>query len=221
MAALAFHHLFVFTQPGAPEVDLLARGGFREGPPNAHPGQGTANRRVFFANGMLEFIRVQDREEALSAVTRPTRLDERSRYRQTGWSPFGICLVSADGRLGDPPPFAGWSYRPGYLPAPLGLWMASNEAFPWEPAIFQLIGASSAAPGARHPNGAGEIHRVRLQLAAGGQGASEARHALGAVPGIELGAGPQPAACVELRGTGAPGSWDLGPGCPLRVELLA
>jgi transcriptional regulator with XRE-family HTH domain len=47
-AMLEIDHLFVCTSPGAPEADPLLAMGFIEGAPNRHPGQGTANRRIFF-----------------------------------------------------------------------------------------------------------------------------------------------------------------------------
>ena len=53
-------HLFVCTAPGAPEAEELVRFGLREGPPNRHPGQGTANRRFAFANTMIELLWVSD-----------------------------------------------------------------------------------------------------------------------------------------------------------------
>jgi len=49
-------HLFVCTAPGAPEAERLVQFGLREGPPNQHPGQGTANRRFTFANAMIELV---------------------------------------------------------------------------------------------------------------------------------------------------------------------
>src|SRR4051794_2072545 len=94
--ALKFHHLFVFTRPGAEVVDHLVSRGFAEGPPNTHPGQGTSNRRIFFSNGMLEFIWVHDPKEALSDATRRTHLFERSRFAESGYSPFGVCAYDPE-----------------------------------------------------------------------------------------------------------------------------
>lgn len=47
-------HVFVSASRGAPEARKLIELGLLEGSPNRHPGQGTANRRFFFANAMLE-----------------------------------------------------------------------------------------------------------------------------------------------------------------------
>lgn len=107
-------HLFILAQPGAPEAERLIALGLREGTPNVHPGQGTANRRFFFANAMLELIYVTDETEARSALVAPTRLWERSRWRATAASPFGLCLRPTGD---DRPPFPTHDYRPPYLPA--------------------------------------------------------------------------------------------------------
>src|SRR5215831_2907088 len=103
-------HLFVCTAPGAPEAEKLVQFGLHEGPSNQHPGQGTANRRFFFANAMIELIWVSDAREAQSQNTRRTLLWERSVGREDSASPFGICLrrsllktssrLSMDGNMG-------------------------------------------------------------------------------------------------------------------------
>jgi Glyoxalase-like domain len=54
-------HAFIACSPGAPEAGALLRLGFIEGQGNTHPGQGTANRRFFFENFMLELLWVADR----------------------------------------------------------------------------------------------------------------------------------------------------------------
>jgi hypothetical protein len=70
-------HLFVCTAPGAPEAEKLVQVGLREGVPNNHPGQGTANRRFDFVNAMIELIWVSDAKEAQSPRARRTLLWER------------------------------------------------------------------------------------------------------------------------------------------------
>jgi len=64
-------HLFVCT---APEAEKLVALGLHEGPPNRHPGQGTANRRFAFANAMIELLWVSDAHEAQSERARCTLL---------------------------------------------------------------------------------------------------------------------------------------------------
>jgi hypothetical protein len=85
-------HLFVCTAPCAPEAEKLAQFGLHEGPPNQHPGQGTACRRFSFANAMIELFWVSEAREAQSESTRRTLLWERWSGRQGNASPFAICV---------------------------------------------------------------------------------------------------------------------------------
>ncbi|HWZ97057.1 MAG TPA: VOC family protein [Candidatus Dormibacteraeota bacterium] len=110
-------HLFVCTAPGAPEAEELVRFGLREGPASRHRGQGTANRRFSFANAMIELLWVSDAKEAQSESTRCTLLWERWFGRESGASPFGICLRPVDSESQELP-FPAWEYRPAYLPDP-------------------------------------------------------------------------------------------------------
>lgn len=125
---LELDHLFVCTEPGAPEAEELIHFGLREGPSNTHPGQGTANRRFPFLNAMIELVWVAEPAEAQSPQTQRTQLWERWHGRNSGASPFGICVRPAgDGELGSAPqpgePFSGWAYKPSYLPAQLSLYL--------------------------------------------------------------------------------------------------
>lgn len=116
---LELDHLFVCTARDAPEAERLIQFGLREGPPNQHPGQGTACRRFGFANAMIELFWVSDPGEAQNQSTRPTLLYERWSSREIGACPFGICLRPTDPEDAEPPPFLSWQYRPAYLPDPL------------------------------------------------------------------------------------------------------
>jgi hypothetical protein len=111
-------HLFVCTAPGAPEAEKLVQFGLHEGPPNQHPGQGTANRRFGFTNTMIELLWASDTREAQSQSTRRTLLWERWSGRENNASPFGICLRPVDSQ-DTGPPFPAWEYRPAYLSDPL------------------------------------------------------------------------------------------------------
>jgi hypothetical protein len=115
-------HLFVCTAPGAPEAEKLVQSGLHEGPPNQHPGQGTANRRFAFVNAMIELFWVSDASEAQSQSTRRTLLWERWSGREHNASPFGICLRPVDPQ-DKGTPFPAWEYRPAYLPGPLVMYI--------------------------------------------------------------------------------------------------
>jgi hypothetical protein len=134
--SLEVDHAFIACAAGAPEGDALLRAGFVEGSGNTHLGQGTANRRFFFENFMLELLWVADPTEAMSAQTRPTRLWERWSKRATGTSPFGI-VFRASGDQDLPAPFPTWAYYPGYLPAGLAIQIAAGTGL-HEPELFYL-----------------------------------------------------------------------------------
>jgi len=129
-------HAFIGCRSGAPEGDALLRAGFVEGSANTHPGQGTANRRFFFENFMLELIWVADPAEAKSAQTRRTRLWERCSRRESAVSPFGIVFRAA-GAEDSPAPFPTWDYYPGYLPPGLAIQIAEGTTL-HEPELFYL-----------------------------------------------------------------------------------
>src|ERR1700745_45048 len=73
-------HLFVCTSVGAPEAEDLVRFGLQEGPPNQHPGQGTANRRFAFVNAMLELRWVSDATSLKHLSSRPRYWLSRGRH---------------------------------------------------------------------------------------------------------------------------------------------
>jgi hypothetical protein len=117
--------------------------GFVEGSSNTHPGQGTANRRFFLENFMLELLWVADAAEAQSERTRRTRLWERCERRDLGANPFGIIFRSAHVQPA-PAPFPTWSYTPVYLPACMTMQIAEGTTL-YEPELFYLPFLKGAA----------------------------------------------------------------------------
>jgi Glyoxalase-like domain len=138
-------HVFVFAPLGAPAADLLVSAGLVEGPPNVHPGQGTANRRFFFTNGMLELLWVHDEAEARSARTAPSKLWERSQWQQRGTSPFGLCWRHVAEVAGHEP-FPTYPYRPLYLPEGEAIPTATLSKDPNQPMGFLVPDAFLAGP---------------------------------------------------------------------------
>lgn len=160
-------HVFICTSVEAPEAGMLAESGLTEGPGNTHPGQGTANRRFFFQNAMLELLWVENEAESKSALTRPTRLWERWIGRGQGSCPFGVCLRPA---TGSPiPPFPAWQYKPKYLPEPLHIDVATNSDILTEPMLFSLpfakrrdADATAETESSIHPIGFRKITRLEI-----------------------------------------------------------
>lgn len=109
--AIELDHVFVLTEAGAPEADLMAEVGLVEGESNTHPGQGTANRRFFFGNTMLEFLYVHDADEADNGPARRLRFQDRN--SQASASPFGLIMRAVNSQPGNP--FPGWKYCPDYF----------------------------------------------------------------------------------------------------------
>ena len=137
-------HVFIGTGAGAPEADALVEFGLREGEPNTHPGQGTANRRFFFENMMLELVWVDNERDAKSPLAKRLHTWERWKGRRGEASPFGVCLRPAD-LTTQTLPFAGWAYRPPYF-APRFIHIGKNSASIHEPLIcFQSLPADARA----------------------------------------------------------------------------
>lgn len=129
-------HAFIGCAAGAPAADALLQLGFIEGSGNTHPGQGTANRRFFFENFMLELLWVADAAEAQNDRSRRTRLWDRCERQDVNVSPFGIIFGSS----GTPPavaPFLTWDYKPRYLPNGLAMQIADGTTL-YEPELFYL-----------------------------------------------------------------------------------
>jgi hypothetical protein len=155
-------HLFVCAAPNAPEAEQLIQFGLHEGPPNQHPGQGTACRRFSFINAMIELCWVSDLNEVQSESTKRTLLWERWSSRQGSACPFGICVRPVNPQdTGSP--FPGWQYRPAYLQAPLS--MQISEAGIEEPMWVHLsFMRRTHREGwfTTHPLGVREITRLAL-----------------------------------------------------------
>ena len=160
--AFELDHVFICVSRGAPEAEHLVQFGLREGPSNTHPGQGTANRRFFFRNAMLELLWVEDAREAQSEETAATRLWERWSNRQSGACPFGI-VWRPTGTADPVTPFPAQEYRPRWLPPDLQIYIAPTPI--QEPMwvfmpFLQRVHHEQRFIG--HPNGVCEITRLIL-----------------------------------------------------------
>jgi hypothetical protein len=160
-------HVFVCVPPGAVrEAEQLVQCGLREGPPNVHPGQGTANRRFSFRNAMLELIWVEDVGQAQSAQTAPTRLYERwSGRKSEAVCPFGIILRPTPGHNAAVP-FPAWRYEPEWLPAELEIYVGNagleEPMWVYMPFLRRQDREGRFTEDQWHPNGVCEITRLML-----------------------------------------------------------
>jgi hypothetical protein len=224
---LELDHMFICTAVDAPEADLLVAFGLTEGTPNSHPGQGTACRRFFFRNAMLELVWVHDESEARSPLIAPARLWEGWRYRSTGYSPFGICVRPRSIQHGAPQPvlpFATWEYRPPYLPPEQHIDVAS-ETSKSEPLLFAT--PFGGRPDAKvptehrqllvHPIGVGKITAVHVTLPPDGS-ISHAARAVQQTGSVSFGSGSEHLAEVEFDHGEQGQSKDFRPTLPLRFR---
>jgi hypothetical protein len=215
---LSFHHFFVFCSRGGAEADRLVSAGFAEGSRNTHPGQGTANRRFFFSNGMLEFLWVENSDEIRSSLTSPTYLYERSQYPNTGFSPYGIGTFGPN--TDEVRPFPGWPYKPSYLPPELEIWVADNGKAPEEPMLFYGSffpdpSKSSGGEPTIHPNSVGLISRIAVQMAGKNRPWSAALDLFNKIDLLNFQEGGQPLATIEFGQKGQKRELDLRPSVPL------
>ena len=170
MIVFELDHLFICSTINAPEATQLINVGLIEGTSRIHPGQGTANRRFFFHNLMLELLWVHDSDEAKAEGIRQTHLWERWDGCDRSTCPFGICLRPT---ASPPPlehlPFPTWHYRPPYLPPSLSIPVATNIDVLTEPMLFYLpfaqrqdIHPEGKAQPLQHPIGFREVTGVTL-----------------------------------------------------------
>jgi hypothetical protein len=216
----ALDHVFVCCSSGAPEGDLLASLGLKEGSPNTHPGQGTACRRFFFHNAYLELLWVRDAREAQSETVGPTRLWDRWSNRGEATCPFGIVLRPAAEAADSDPPFPTWAYRPSYLPPQIAIEIARDTPLT-EPAFFYLGFQRGRARLGHEPTTHGvpasELTGVRIWAPTTGprSPAAEAVQAAGLVTFVE---GDQYLMELAFDGARRAGSADLRPGLPLTLR---
>jgi hypothetical protein len=136
--SIELDHIFLLTSAGAErEARILLDAGLAEGPPNTHPGQGTACRRFFLDNAYIELLWITDPREASSPLCTPTGLLARWLGRHADTCPIGICTRPASGELPSPP-FQSWRYTPPYLPPGLHIDMALDTHDARRPLCFHL-----------------------------------------------------------------------------------
>ena len=154
--AYEIDHVFICTSVGGSEAQQLIAFGLSEGSRNHHPGQGTANRRFFFENAMLELLWVVKPEEVRSKDVHRLGLWERWSQRNLGACPFGICYRPTKD-ASEPPPFESWTYRPAYAPITIAVSVTSTEQN--QPLLFYLpyLRRKSPTEPTKHVNG---IHNL-------------------------------------------------------------
>ncbi|MCT4663152.1 MAG: VOC family protein [Tissierellales bacterium] len=215
-------HVFIATKRGAKKVDELLNFGLSEGTGNVHPGQGTANRRIFFKNAMLEFIWIENEDEVKSDLTSPTKLYQRCKRANDSVSPFGICL-RPDDEEEKYAKFKTWSYHPIYLPEFLEIEMSSDT--PLEEPMWFYLGfgrrpdqlSEEKREEMNHKIGFEEITGVRLTLVTDEEW-SDAAKMIESDAKIVLERGINPLMVLEFDNKKQGKSKDFRPEIPLIIE---
>jgi hypothetical protein len=206
-------HIFICVSEGAPEGDALVEWGWGEGTPNVHEELGTANRRFYAHNFMLELLYRRNPTVLAGDVT--FALEERF----AGASPFGVCLRCE--APDEPLPFDALPMEFGFLPGHVSARISGESGNPKTPAVFCLSGIArpelypaERRPPLDHPAGIQYLTRARLTAPAPGPGRS-----LALVAGaghIEVATGPEPLLELWFDGGERPHGF-TGHGLPLVV----
>jgi len=122
-------HFFIITAPDARVADALPDHGFVESASRRHRGQGSANR-LFVLNGFaLEFLFIEDAQEAATGAGKDLTLLERSMDPKA--CPFGIVVRTNNTSV--TPDFAHRMYFADYLPEDVGFYVGENSRSLQEP----------------------------------------------------------------------------------------
>jgi hypothetical protein len=160
LMTIELDHLFICSQVNALEhlLDL----GLIEGRSNTHPGQGTANKCIFWQNFMLELLFIVDEREVSSPIIAPTHLQERCNYQQTAYSPFGVAFrrQAPDLVL----PFKTWAYKPPYL-SELQIDIVADTN-PSEPLLFVVPFKKNHTQPINHPAGMRQVTEIQITIPA-------------------------------------------------------
>jgi len=184
-----------------------------------HPGQGTANRRFFFRNMMLELLFVDDPAVAIAPHNRLLRLPARCAQRDDqNASPLGVCFRPIDADRQEPW-FESTHYRPSYLPSSLHINVASENAMT-DPLWFHLPFSSDAAYQSRlrdeptdHSIGVTDVSMIGVTIDC--ESLSATATLTNTVPGVQVRSGCEHLLEIEFD-SGAQGQErDLRPLLPL------
>ncbi len=175
-------HVFIVCQSGGATRDALPANtaacakhhaaelqacGFSVGSSNVHPGQGTSNVRFFVHRFMLEFLFVDD----LWGLENPSAaiLGLEERFTNGGASPFGICSRRS-GSDNENAWYPHEAYRPGYLPEPLHVQVATDVStteplwfhLPFVKSAFEMPNAEDSEP-RDHASGATQLTACSIE----------------------------------------------------------
>jgi hypothetical protein len=205
-------HFFILTDSAAPGAKLLTNIGMTEGTANDHPGQGTSNRRFFFADSMLELLYVRDAREATNGPGHRLHLAERLADETA--SPFGLVFRASDDSTSTP--FSGWRYYPEYLDADQYFYVGENSDHIEEPLCIYLPATFSQA---KKSSKTGRFDRVtEVRICFPSRRASPVLESIGECQGLSLVSAEPHLMEITFNGSKERQSRDLRPSLPLIVR---
>ena len=113
-------------------------------------------------NAYFELLWPRDPAELRSSIVKPLGLEERTRWRETGASPFGLCFRGESRSW----PFETWQYQAAYLPAGTGIPIVTPPGLHSDPLVFLSLQAKRSTEGSPEHRGARRsLTRVTVQRA--------------------------------------------------------
>ena len=157
------HIFFATTEPSDAEA-ALTKAGLSFSRRITHLGQGTSNACARYDGGFLEILYPTDLHELRSPTVAPLALDQRTRWRDTGACPFGLCFrPSALGATNDRA-FPTWDYAAPYLPEGVAIAIVTPRFEMRSPLIFLNTRRRTAAPKSAADSGSYAMKRIVVQM---------------------------------------------------------
>lgn len=212
--SLYLDHIFIITQPGAAEADKLLQLGWVEGNSNAHPGQGTTNRRFFLNGFTVELLYVCDEQEAANGPGRDLGILARSKDPTA--CPFGLVVRVKD--LDTVPSFPSWEYHPAYFKDEWFFYVGKNSTQLHEPLCICMPPALPKAKTVPDEFANPNWRLSQLDLHMPSTTASAVLSEFGAIDNIQLHQGQAHRVQLTFNNADANRSFDAHPELPLMVS---
>jgi hypothetical protein len=170
---------------------------------------------VVFENAFFELLRPHALAELRSSAVQPLGLDERTRWRETGASPFGLCFRGESRSW----PFETWQYRAAYLPAGTGIPIVTPRGLHSDPLVFLSSRAKRSTEGSPQHRGARRtLTRIAIERAACDTPVSAGVRWFAENGFLSLKDGPVPLLELEWDHGREGESRDFSPALPIRIR---
>ena len=208
------HVFFASTDADAAEK-ALAEFGLAFTEHRVHLGQGTANACARFENAYFELLWPRDPAELRSSIVKPLGLEERTRWRETGASPFGLCFRGESRSW----PFETWQYQAAYMPAGTDIPIVTPPGLHTDPLVFitsQTNRSTNRSP--THHGARRTLTRVTVERAASATPVSSGVRWFAENGFFSLKDGPVPLLELEWDHGREEQSRDFAPALPIRIR---